>query len=176
MSDVVIRLGSDFNIDIVLSLAALRESIEVSGQAPLIDTRANASTSTITGDLLSALPAAGRDFTDSLTVIGGVKFAPSGVSVEGASGLENNYIVDGVKTTGAVTGASGETVRQDFIEELQVKSSGYNAEYGASMGGVVSVVTKTGGDTVRGFFGSYFSGGSVFPGGISVIRTSVTPS
>jgi len=162
VSDVVIRLGSDFNIEIVMTVAAIRESIEVTGQSPLIDTRANASTSRIDGDLLSALPASGRDFTDSLTVIGGVKFAPSGVSVEGASGLENNYIVDGVKTTAAVTGASGETVRQDFIEELQVKSSGYNAEYGASMGGVVSVITKSGGDTLKGFSGLY-SSGSHFP-------------
>ncbi|RXL65965.1 hypothetical protein EO238_32985, partial [Citrobacter sp. AAK_AS5] len=75
-------------------------------------------------------------------------------AIGGASGLENNYVVDGVNITNAgygsigaysnVYGSLGTGVNFDFVKEVQIKSGGFEAEYGQSLGGVVNVITKAG--------------------------------
>ena len=57
-------------------------------------------------------------------------------------------------TTNLQTGVSGKTMLVDFIQEVQVKSSGYNAEFGGATGGVVSAITKSGSNRIRGSAGS----------------------
>ena len=86
-------------------------------------------------------------------------------SVSGASGLDNQYLVDGVNITnpgyGAlgsysiVLGSLGNGVTFDFIQEVQVKTAGYEAQYGQATGGVVSVVTKSGSNSLRGTLFGY---------------------
>jgi hypothetical protein len=55
----------------------------------------------------------------------------SGIQIDGAGGSEHRYVIDGLDTTGIRTGVSGQEMPVDFIQELQVKSSGYNAEFRA---------------------------------------------
>ena len=83
--------------------------------------------------------------------------AKAGLSIDGATGAENRYIIDGMDTTNLRTGVSAKPVLVDFLEEVQVKSSGYNAEYRATTGGVVSAVTKSGGNVYHGGAGIYYS-------------------
>ncbi|HEY2796310.1 MAG TPA: TonB-dependent receptor, partial [Thermoanaerobaculia bacterium] len=70
--------------------------------------------------------------------------------------VENSYLVDGVNTTNVIKGFQGKALSQEFIEEVQVKSSGYEAEYGRSTGGVINVVTKSGGNDFHGDAFGYF--------------------
>jgi len=80
--------------------------------------------------------------------------------VSGGSGLENQYLIDGVNVTNAgygalgsysiVFGSLGNAVPFDFIQEEQVKTAGYEAEFGQATGGVVNVITKTGSNAFRG--------------------------
>jgi hypothetical protein len=156
VADIVVRLGAEFKIDISMEVAKLAETVKVTAESPVIDVRQNAAISTLNEESLKLLPARGRNFTDMLTMAAGVQNVDSGVSIDGASGLENHYIVDGVKTTAILTGSSAQPVRMDFVEEIQVKSSGYTAEHGASMGGVVNIITKSGGDQFHGFVGTYY--------------------
>ena len=62
-------------------------------------------------------------------------------------------------TTNVFSGVSGKTMLVDFIQEVQVKSSGYNAEFGGAMGGVVSALTKSGSNQFRGIAGVYYPEG-----------------
>ena len=81
-------------------------------------------------------------------------------SISGGSGLENQYVIDGVNVTnqgyGAlgsysiVFGSLGNATPFDFVKEVQVKTGGYEAEFGQSTGGVVNVVTKSGSNDLRG--------------------------
>ena len=81
-------------------------------------------------------------------------------SVEGSSGLENQYVVDGVNITNGgygalgsysiVFGSLGNGTPFDFMQEVQVKTGGYEAEFGQATGGVVNVVTKSGANTFKG--------------------------
>ena len=86
--------------------------------------------------------------------------------MSGSTGLDNLYVVDGVNITntgyGAVGsysiifGSLGTGTPFDFVQEVQVKTGGYEAEYGQSMGGVVNVVTKSGTNDLRGSVFGYF--------------------
>lgn len=77
--------------------------------------------------------------------------------VDGASVFRNRYIVDGLDTTNARTGTSAKDVITDFISSVTVKQSGYNAEYRAATGGVISAVTKSGSNVFHGDAGSYYT-------------------
>ena len=59
-------------------------------------------------------------------------------------------------TTNLQNGTSGKTMLLDFVDEVQVKSSGYNAEFGGATGGVVSVLTKSGTNRYQGQIGTYY--------------------
>ncbi len=146
------------NINVSLELGQISESIVVRG-APLIDVRSTAKGMTMTKEIFQALPK-GRNFDSLITAIPGVSTEPmlGGTSVDGATGLENVYYVDGTDTTNIVTGASGQAVSFDFVDEVQVKTSGYQAEFGGSLGGVINVVTRSGGNVFRGDIIGYYSG------------------
>src|SRR5262249_2186506 len=101
----------------------------------------------------------GRDFTSLIKLTPGAGAEPKsgGIQVDGASGAENRFYIDGVDTTNLQTGVSGKNLVVDFLEEVQVKSSGYNAEYRGATGGVLNVVTKSGTNVLRGAAGTEFS-------------------
>src|SRR5262249_54410811 len=82
--------------------------------------------------------------------------AGGGFTIYGATSVENSYLVDGVNTTNVIKGVQGKALSPEFIAEVQVKSSGYQAEYGRLTGGVINVVTKSGGNDFHGDAFGYF--------------------
>jgi hypothetical protein len=157
---VRVALGQVSRIDLSLSLATLTESVTVTAESPLIDVKQNAATSTITAEVIDRIPKA-RDFTDLIkTAPGTQQERKSGIQIDGAGGSEHRYVIDGMDTTGVRTGVSGQEMPTDFVQEVQVKSSGYNAEFRATTGGVISAVTKSGSNQFRGSVGTYFRNNS----------------
>ena len=77
-------------------------------------------------------------------------------TVGAASAPENNYIIDGVSSTDPRYGTSGTNLTMNFVQEVQVMTGGYQAEYGRSTGGVFNVITKSGGNAFHGDLFSYF--------------------
>src|ERR1041385_3615394 len=83
-------------------------------------------------------------------------------SVAGASGPENNYILDGVNTTDPAFGGSGANLPFEFVQEVEIKTGAYGPEYGKSTGGIFNVITKSGGNEFHGdIFGYGTSKGRV---------------
>jgi len=78
-------------------------------------------------------------------------------SVAGSSGLENNYIMDGVNTTDPSFGGSGANLPFEFVQEIEIKTGAYGAEYGLSTGGIFNVLTKSGGNDLHGDLFVYFT-------------------
>ncbi|MGE5360890.1 MAG: carboxypeptidase regulatory-like domain-containing protein [Bacteroidales bacterium] len=151
-----LSLGQVIKVDISLVVGGVTETVQVTGEAPLIDTKQNAAFATVSKDMIDRIPK-GRDFTDVITVAPGAnaEAKSGGIQVDGASGSENRFVVDGMDTTNLQNGVSGKTMLVDFIQEVQVKSSGYNAEYGGATGGVISAITKSGSNQMRGSIGLY---------------------
>src|SRR5205085_5061935 len=65
---------------------------------------------------------------------------------------------DGIETTNILGGLSGQNLLADFVEEVQVKSTGYPAEFGGSTGGVINVLTKSGTNNIHGNVLSFYQG------------------
>jgi hypothetical protein len=158
ISDAVVTLGKQLTIDLTLKLAGVSESVTVTGESPLIDVKQNATFATIQRETIDRIPK-GRDFSTILKTAPGAQqeTKSGGIQVDGASGSENRFIIDGMDTTQLQNGTSGKTMYLDFVQEVQVKTSGYNAEYGGATGGVVNVLTKSGSNSFHGQVGTYFT-------------------
>jgi hypothetical protein len=168
--DVDVRLGQRIGLELTLKLAGLTEQVEVVATAPVVDTTSTTAGGVLDSAELKRLPV-GRNFTDTLYLVPGVSDS-SGVgqanpSIGGASGLDNSYVVDGVNITNTgfggvgtysiVFGSLGTGVTTDFIKETQVKTAGFEAEYGQATGGVVNIVTQSGSNRLHGSAFGYFS-------------------
>ena len=148
---VEVLLGQIKQLSFVLDIAAVAEEVRVSASSPLVDTRQSARVFSLRQDTIDLLPK-GRDFTSLVSQAPGANQEPKlgGISIDGSSASENRFVVNGIETTNLLSGVSGHAVLPDFVDEIQVKSSGYAAEYGGSTGGVINVVTKSGTNMWRG--------------------------
>ncbi len=84
-----------------------------------------------------------------------------GFQVNGASGAENSFTVDGVNTNSLLYGSSRQDTVFEYLQEVQVKTGGIAAEYGGALGGVISAVTKSGGNPFTGEGHYYYSGSAI---------------
>jgi hypothetical protein len=166
-TNVRVQLGQTTELPVTLQPASVSETVTVSA-APTIDTTSTTIGATLDSASLARLPV-GRRFSDTLYLAPGVSTGGSvGVanpSVEGSSGLENQYVVDGVNITNGgfgalgsysiVFGSLGNGTPFDFVQEVQVKTGGYEAEFGQATGGVINVVTKSGSNRLDGSVFAY---------------------
>src|SRR5215204_650385 len=151
VEDVSVALGQVKKVDFALGPAGVTESVQVVAESPLVDVRQSSRQTNIRAEQIDMLPK-GRDFTTLVTQAPGANNEAKlgGLSIDGASAGENRYIIDGIETTNIQTGVSGKNLIADFVEEVQVKSSGYTAEYGGATGGVVNAITKSGTNSFHG--------------------------
>lgn len=152
-----LALGQLLKVEFSLSVAGVAETVQVTGEAPLIDTKQNAAFTTVGKEIIDRIPKSTRDFSGVVATAAGAQdeSRAGGFQIDGSSGSENRFIVDGMDTTALQGGTQGKTMLLDFIQEVQIKSSGYNAEFGGSTGGVVSALTKSGSNQIRGTVGLY---------------------
>jgi outer membrane receptor protein involved in Fe transport len=169
--DVRLALGQLLRVDVALSLSGVQETVTVTEASPVIDVKQSASFATIRDEQIDKLPR-GRDFLSLASQAPGanVQNVSAGLSIDGGSGADNRFIIDGIDTTDLQMGVSGKRLITDVIDEVQVKSSGYAAEYGGAIGGVVNVVTKTGTNAFHGSVGAYFSDDALDAGRRPTVR------
>jgi len=144
-----------------LNTTGAGEKIEVVGHAPTIDPTSTSQGITLDQEYTKNIPIPGRTFEAALGAAAGSQGDALGVSFSGSTSLENQYYVDGVNTTGLGFGTVGSPVINDFIEEIEVITGGYNAEFGRSTGGVVNVVTKSGSNEFKGSVFGYITPGAL---------------
>ena len=179
--DIQLRVGQQIELTLPLTVGTVSESVQVTAETPVIDTSTTTTGATLDSELLNRIPI-GRRFSDTLYIAPGVssggQVGQANPSIAGGSGLENSYVVDGVNITNGgygalgsysiVFGSLGNGLPFDFIKSAQVKTGGYEAEYGQATGGVVNVVTKSGTNRLSGSLFGYFR-----PEGLEAERTQV---
>jgi hypothetical protein len=150
-SDIDLNVGSTKRVEFALALAGIAESVEVSAQSLAVDLTSAATNTNISRERIEMIPR-GRDFTDIVSQAAGAtsESQAGGISIDGASGAENRFVIDGIDTTDPQVGTSSMPLRAEFLEEVQVKSAGYSAEFGGATGGVINVITKSGTNDFRG--------------------------
>jgi outer membrane receptor protein involved in Fe transport len=131
----------------------------VDGTPPPIATTSTAHQLKTDRNGFESLPIPGPTFGSALGSIPGSANDGVGTAFSGSTSLENRYIVDGVDITGLTYGDIGTPVLNEFIQEMEVITGGYNAEYGRATGGIVNIVTRSGTNTLRGsIFGTLTPG------------------
>jgi len=177
VENVVVLLGQIKTVDLGLLLAGVSETVTVESTSPIIDVRQAGRSTHLTAEQIERLPK-GRDFSSLVAQAPGANREPrlGGLSIDGASAGENRYIIDGAEATDLRMGVQGKELVVDFVEEVQVKASGYTAEYGGAMGGVVNVVTKSGTNALRGDVGTYVTSDALRGGERQTLRLSPTNS
>jgi hypothetical protein len=157
-SRVELTLGQTKVLDVALGVSGLSETVQVTSEQPLIDVRSSQRAYSITADQFVKLPKQ-RDFSSIVTQAPGANFEAksNGITIDGATAGENRFIVDGVETTNPQSGMQGKRMPLDFVQEVQVKSSGYAAEFGGSTGGVVNVISRSGSNDFHGDAAIYFN-------------------
>src|SRR6266852_1267702 len=151
------RCYRDWSSDVCSSDLTLRpgaaEAITVSATAPVLDTT-QTSVSTVVGqEQIDSLPTNGRNFLSFTVITPGVTTdltpqqgasATSGLSFGGQRARSNNIMVDGVDNNDPVVGAVRSTFSQEAIQEFQVLTNSYSAEFGKASGGVANIITRSG--------------------------------
>ncbi|HSS95476.1 MAG TPA: hypothetical protein VLK33_00520, partial [Terriglobales bacterium] len=158
-SDVNVLVGRNTKVDASLKVGATSESVEVSAAAVAIDTTSTLIGQNITAEELDHLPKP-RTFQGVAVFSPAVNtgYLEGGFQINGASAAENQYYIDGVPTTSIIDGSARQSATFDYLQEVQVKTTGLDAEYGGALGGVVSAVTKSGGNNYHGEIHYYYYG------------------
>jgi len=145
-------------IDLSLAVGGVAENVRVTADSPLIDVKQNVAGAVVSSEIIERIPK-GRDFAGVVTSAPGItsEARNRGIQIDGASGADNRFLIDGVDTTNLLNGTSGKTLPVDFVDTVQAKASGYAAEYRASLGGVISAITKSGGNQYHGAAGIYYT-------------------
>jgi hypothetical protein len=154
---ILLELSQTIALDVTLEEASVEEEVTVVGQSPLIDVKSTVKGQVMTKETYLSLPR-GRTFDSLISTIPGVQdeSITGGISVDGASGAENVYFVDGADMTNFHLGVEGQNVVLELLDEVKVTASGYNAEFGGSMGGVVNVISRSGSNEFHGDLMGYY--------------------
>src|SRR5580704_13619525 len=154
--DLLVQVGQTVSIDFSLPIQTTQDQVTVTGQESLIDPEKTEQSEVVTQNLVENLPIVGRRWDNFVLLTPGVTTDGGLVSYRGISGLYNNNSVDGANNNQAFfSEARGRSTvpyvySMDSIQEFQVSSSNYSAEFGQAAGGVVNAVTKTGSNGLHG--------------------------
>jgi hypothetical protein len=186
---IVIAVGHLPSLDLQLQVGSTGTVVEVTGEAPLIDTTSSHTVTNITPDVVAEVP-------HGISFQSVIQFAPSarneplmgnnaiagtgagsfsrpgigggspgstsngggfGFQVAGGADSENRYLVEGQDTANVIGGYSHTDVPFEFVDQVEVKTSGIEAEHGGAMGGVVNVILKRGSNNWHGTAGAQYS-------------------
>src|ERR1035438_9634536 len=196
---VLIEVGHLPTVNLTLSIGAVTSVIEVTTEGPMIDPTTTTTLTSIPEDVLQDVPH-GTSFQSV------IQFAPAarneplegssmlsngsgsaspgngsngggfGFSIGGGADSENSYLVEGQETANIIGGYSHTNVPMDFISEVQMKTSGVDAEYGGALGGVVNVIMNKGTNHWHGTAFTGFQDGAMNGSPVPTLRYSPTSS
>lgn len=154
---ITVSLDRSTTLDVVLQ-PTMQEQVKVVGEAP-VDTTTTTLGTNLTERSIESIPT-DRNYSSIVQIAPGISSDASNnnvsttaaptITVYGSSGAENAFYIDGVNTTGIEYGFQGTELNYEFIKEIDVKTGGYEAEHGRTTGGIVNVITKSGGNEFHG--------------------------
>jgi outer membrane receptor protein involved in Fe transport len=157
---LVLRVGQEATVDFVLKPGAVSEEITVSAQAPVLETTRNTVGTIINKDQIDTLPVIERDFATLAKLSPGVTVGTGGngdsISMNGQRGFANGFYVDGATAEWQYYGKQSSTFVQDWIQEFQVMTNSYPAEFGTASGGILNAITRSGTNDIVGRVYGFF--------------------
>lgn len=164
---IVLEVGRTTTLDLTLEVGGLAETLTVSGEAPLVDVSTAEIGGHISATELNDLPSFNRNYMALAGSVPGVVFLPhaeflnDGIQANGRPTEANNIVFDGASNTDDLRGSNvgGQTrAANESIQEVQILTSQFDAEYGRASGAVVNAVTKSGTNSFSGSAFNYWTG------------------
>src|SRR5947209_6174299 len=168
---VTLSTSDRARVDVRLELGTVSESVTVAGESPLLQTDTSRVSSRLTAETVQNAPIAGRNIINIVQLTPGAsegaanatisgnrpddRRQTSAVSINGNTENDNLQLVDGLDNTERVMGGMGIKPSIDAIQEVVVQTNLYSAENGRTLGGVINIITKSGGNQFHGS-GFYF--------------------
>jgi hypothetical protein len=169
---VVLEVGHSPSVDLKLTVGAESAVVNISSESPVIDVTSVTTQTNVTQDVLDYVPhgtsfqsviqfapgasneplmgSTGTNGSGAVSPGSGTNGNAYGYSIAGGSDSENSYLVEGQETANLIGGYSHTNVPTDFIDQVQIKSSGIQSEYGGALGGVINVIMKKGTSSYHG--------------------------
>lgn len=153
-TDIVLTVGKEIALNFTLKLATTGETLEVEAETPLIDATKSALSQTIDQASIKSLPLNGRDYTQLSLLAPGVR--PVNLtqygqfSIGGQRGDSVNYTIDGGENNFSYVNESRTGFTQEGVQEFQILTNRFSAEYGRSTSGVINVISKSGTNDLHG--------------------------
>jgi outer membrane receptor protein involved in Fe transport len=162
---VAVNVSRVTDLDFTVRVAAIAESVTVTGASPLVRTTSSGLGQVVNLTRIEGLPLNGRQFANLAATVPGVglgfnsdvtKGAQYTPQISGGNGRNINYLIDGGDNNDDTTGGLLQPFPLEAIEEFNLMTHRFNAEYGRSNGGVLNVVTRSGTNEVRGSWFTLF--------------------
>lgn len=169
--DVRLEIGKTTTLDLKLDMGSLEEEVTVEGESPVVDLTSKEVGGNITARELTDLPSVNRNYIGFIGLLPGVvanisteSFGSDSVNVSGQDARNNNYLLDGANNNDDVIGQRAGTQARtplEAIQEFQVLTGQFDAEFGRTSGAVVNAVTKSGGNALKGSAFAYLQDASL---------------
>ena len=170
-TDLVLEVGKTTTLDIQLAVGGLEETVTVSAESPIVDTTSKEVGGRVTARELVELPSVNRNFVGFVGLLPGVipsisteSFGSDSVTVNGQDPRNNNYMLDGANNNDDVIGQRAGTQARtpiEAVQEFQVLTNQFDAEFGRTTGAVINAVTKQGTNAFRGSLFGFFQDASM---------------
>ena len=169
--ELPLEVGKTMTLEVSMEVGSLNETVNVTTESPLVDVTSKEIGGNITSETLTQLPSVNGNFIGFIGLLPGIvpsisteSFGSDAISVNGQDPRNNNYSVDGGNNNDDVIGQrAGMQARTpiEAIQEFQVITNQFDAEFGRTSGAVVNAVTKSGTNNLRGSAFGFFQDGSL---------------
>lgn len=151
---ITLTLGKEISLDFALKLSTKAETVEVTGETPLVDATKSDIGTTVQEKSIKDLPLNGRDYTQLSLLAPGVHPVTltnyGQFQIGGQRGDAVNYTIDGGENNFSYTNEARTLFTQEGVKEFQILTNRFSAEYGRSTSGVINVITKSGTNELHG--------------------------
>src|SRR5262245_40348595 len=155
-----VEVGKTFNVDVQLEVGGVEQEVTVTAEAPLVDTTSKQLGGSVTTQELTDTPSLNRNFTSYLSLLPGItstisvdSFGADSIRVNGQATQNANYMLDGAGNNDNFNNGNGGAQARtpvEAVQEFQLLTSNFDAEFGSTSGGVVNAVSKQGTNQIRG--------------------------
>src|SRR5437867_3049273 len=154
--ELELRVGQELTVNLTMKVGGVTESVQVVAQSVAVETQSTLAT-VITNKQIDDLPTIARNFSALATLSPGATTSNdtgtgqgTGVSISGQRPFTNGIVVDGASNQMQFYGRQANDFPQDWIQEFQVLTNSFSAEYGQAAGGMLNVITRSGANTISG--------------------------
>lgn len=162
LTGLEVTLNQTVTLNVQLEVGQVQETVNVSAALPLLETNSSSTGTTILPQDINNIPINGRNYLDLLQLVPGVAInrqadlnSDNATPILGERANNTGFLIDGLPNENELGGGAASQFNQDTIAEFQVITTGYKAEFGHSSGGVVNVITKSGGNDLHGLASAY---------------------